>query len=235
MHYVYGHFRKNDNTLFYIGVAKSIKRFTSLYSRNNHWKNIVNKNGFYYKILFENTDWKECLKKEKELISLYGRLDLKNGILCNMTDGGEGCFNLSQESKNKISAKLKGIVRTDYQKENSRIRMLGKKPSIETKLKMSNSHKNIDKSYLIGRKISDEVKNKISKSKKGVSIGIGKKLTEEHKKAISNGFKPKFNEIELKNIIDMYNNKISLRKIALKYNSNNTTIKKYIIKNNFKL
>jgi hypothetical protein len=55
---------------------------------------------------------------------------------------------------------------------------------------------------------------KISESKKGISIGIGKILTEQHKKAISNGFKSKFNNEQLKEIIEMYNSNISLRKIA---------------------
>ncbi len=79
-----------------------------------------------------------------------------------------------------------------------------------------------------GKKLSDSHKLKISESKKGISIGIGKILTEKHKKAISKGFKPKINDEELKEIIKMYYNGISLRKISLKFNSNHTTIKKYI-------
>ena len=81
-----------------------------------------------------------------------------------------------------------------------------------------------------GKRLSDSHKLKISESKKGVSIGIGKILTEQHKKAISKGFKSKFNSEQLKEIIEMYNNNFSLRKIALKFNSNHTTIKKYIKK-----
>jgi group I intron endonuclease len=91
---------------------------------------------------------------------------------------------------------------------------------LETRIRMSKSQ--------LGKTRSDSHKKKISESKKGVSIGNGKILTESHKKAISNGFKPKFNSIELKEIIEMYNNNISLRKIALQFNSNHTTIKKYI-------
>ncbi len=142
MFYVYAHYRKTDHSIFYIGVAKSKKRFTSIYSRNNYWKNIVEKNGFYYKILFEYDDWFECLQKESELIKYYGRLDLKTGILCNMTDGGEGCFNLSNESKIKISEKLKGIKRSTKFKEDVRDRMTGSKLSSETKIKMRNAAKN---------------------------------------------------------------------------------------------
>jgi hypothetical protein len=230
MFYVYGHYRKTDDSIFYIGVAKSEKRFTSKYSRNNHWKNIVKKNGFYYKILLESEDWTICLQKEIELINYYGRLDLQNGVLCNMTNGGEGCVNLSNESKNKISEKLKGIKRSDEFKEAVRNRMIGSNKSIETRIKMSNSHKQVDKTYLKNKKLTEEHKKNISKSKKGIPVGIGKKLTEEHKKSISNGFKVKFNDIELKEIIEMYNNNISLRKIALKFNTNHQTIKRYIKK-----
>jgi len=92
----------------------------------------------------------------------------------------------------------------------------------ETRRRMSKSQ--------IGKKLSLDTRSKMSKSKKGVPIGIGKVLTAEHKKAISDGFKPKFNIIELKKIIEMYNNNISLRKISLKFNSNHTTINKYIKK-----
>ena len=97
------------------------------------------------------------------------------------------------------------------------------KPSLfgsETRYRMSKAQS--------GKIRSDSHKKKISDSKKGVPIGIGKILTKEHKKAISNGFKPKFNNVELKEIIQMHNANISLRKISLKFNSNHTTIKKYI-------
>lgn len=230
MFYVYAHYRKTDDSIFYIGVAKSEKRFISNYSRNNYWKNIVKKNGFYYKVLLEHKDWSECLKKEIELIKYYGRLDLQTGILCNMTDGGEGCYNLSTESKNKISEKLKGIKRSDEFKESVRNRMIGSNKSIETKIKISNSHKQVDKSYLNNRKLSEEHKKNISKSKKGVSIGVGKVLTKEHKKAISDSFNPKFNHDQLKKIIEMYNLGFSLRQIAIKFNSTHKTISKYLKK-----
>lgn len=228
MYYVYGHYRSSDKTIFYVGVAKSKRRFISKYSRNEHWRNIVNKNGFYYQILFESLEWVECLNKEKELIYYYGRIDIETGILCNMTDGGEGCYNLSEESKLKISNKIKGFKHSNETKLKMSENNKGKILSEETKSKMSKSHKKVDKSYLFNRVFSEEHRKNISLGKKGVSIGVGKILTQEHKKAISNGFKPKFNDNELKEIIEMYDNNISIRKISLKFNSNHTTIKRYI-------
>lgn len=226
--FVYAHYRKTDSSIFYIGVAKSEKRFTSKYSRNVYWKNIVEKNGFYYDILFKSDDWGTCLKKEIELIKYYGRFNNNTGILCNMTDGGEGCVNLSTESKNKISNKLRGVKRSDEFKANCIKRMQGTKASIETRFKMSESHKKVDKSYLKNRALTNDHRKNISKSKKGKSIGIGKILTEDHKKAISKGFKSKFSNNQLKQIMEMHNNNISLREISLKMESNHTTIKRYI-------
>jgi hypothetical protein len=231
MYYVYAHYRKTDDLIFYVGVAKSKKRFLSKYSRNNFWKNIVEKHGFYYKILIESDIWEECLNEEIKLIKHYGRIDLKTGVLCNMTDGGEGCFNLSSESKDKISHKLKGLKRDSEYVEKVRLRMKGKKLSDETKSKISKKHKQVDKSYLIGRELSDETKKRISESKKGKSIGVGKILSKEHKKAISNGFKPKFSDEEIEDMILLYNSGESLRNIATRFNSNHSTIKKYITKN----
>jgi hypothetical protein len=230
MFYVYGHFKETDNSIFYIGIAKSTNRFTSKSNRNTYWKNISNKHGFYHKILFEYDRWEDCLKKEIELIHLYGRIDLKTGTLCNMTDGGEGCINLSPESKKKMSEKLKGRQRSDAYKASVKKRMTGRALSDETKRKMSEAHKKVDKSYLFNRVFSAEHRENISKGKKGKPIGVGKKLTERHKEAIGKARSRKFTRNDLENIINMYKSGNSLRSIAILYKSCHATIKKQIIK-----
>lgn len=231
MYYVYAHYRKTDNSIFYVGVAKSLKRFTSKYSRNKYWKNIVDKNNYYYKILFESNKWEDCLNKEIELISYYGRLDLNTGVLCNMTNGGEGCVNLSNESKQKISNKLKGIKHNEDFKNKAKKRQTGVKLSEETKRRMSISHKKVDKSYLFGLKKSAETRLKLSISKKGKSTKLkGIPLTEKHKLAISNGFKEIFNNKQISEMLLMHSNGISFRNIAKEFNSNHVTISKYIQK-----
>tara|TARA_R110001632_G_scaffold37072_1_gene93788 strand:+ start:431 stop:739 length:309 start_codon:yes stop_codon:yes gene_type:complete len=52
------------------------------------------------------------MDKEIEFINLYGRIDLKNGTLCNMTKGGEGTGVLNPLTEynrvSKISKTLKG-------------------------------------------------------------------------------------------------------------------------------
>jgi hypothetical protein len=41
-------------------------------------------------IFKENLSEEEAFKLERELIEYWGRRDIKTGILCNLTDGGEG-------------------------------------------------------------------------------------------------------------------------------------------------
>ncbi len=102
-HYLYRHIRLDKNTPFYIGVGtKSIKKpnFRSIkneylrgyiyHKENTIWKNIVAKTTYIVEILMESDNYTFILSKEKEFIALYGRINLKSGILANLTDGGEG-------------------------------------------------------------------------------------------------------------------------------------------------
>jgi hypothetical protein len=119
---VYRHRRLDNNSIFYIGIGKEKNRAYQLRSRNCLWKNIVSKTNYQVEIIAENINYNEAKELEIFLISLYGRRDLNNGILCNMTDGGDGNTNFSIDLKNKISNSLKG-----------------KKQSEETKLKRKNT------------------------------------------------------------------------------------------------
>jgi hypothetical protein len=118
---VYQHIRFDTKTVFYIGIGKTISRAYSKSSRNKYWKNIVNKceNKYLVKILHDNISWEEACTKEKEYIKKYGRLDLKTGTLCNLTDGGEGICNLKHSQKTKL--KISKITKERYKtKPNSR-------------------------------------------------------------------------------------------------------------------
>ncbi|HMT03714.1 MAG TPA: hypothetical protein PKD00_10545 [Burkholderiales bacterium] len=64
---VYAHYTKSDNRLFYIGEGR-LKRVYSIHSRNKYWKNIVNKNGFYVKILYKNLSKQKAENIETRLI-----------------------------------------------------------------------------------------------------------------------------------------------------------------------
>ena len=133
MPYLYRHIRLDKEEPFYIGIGSddSYKRANEKSRRSTHWKNIVKKSGYEVEILLSNLTWEEACKKEKEFIALYGRINLNQGTLCNMTDGGEGIINPSKETRDK--------------KRNS---MIGKNlgasngmKKLENRIKVSNSRK----------------------------------------------------------------------------------------------
>lgn len=132
-YYLYRHVRVDSNSVFYIGIGskRSENNYSRAYSKNNRnvwWVNITNITDYIVDILFESNDRSEIERKEIEFISLYGRKDLGNGTLCNLTDGGEGAMNtiISKDTRLKHSIRSKG----------NKYRM-GTKQSVETRALMS--------------------------------------------------------------------------------------------------
>ena len=105
---VYRHIRLDKNEPFYIGIGESERRAYNKVNRSKHWKNIANK-GYEVEVLFDNITWEEACEKERELISLYGRKDLKTGILVNMTAGGEGTFGYRHTEEAKLKNRLASL------------------------------------------------------------------------------------------------------------------------------
>jgi hypothetical protein len=58
---------------------------------------------FKFEIIYKSYDPNQAYDKETELITKYGRQDLKTGFLSNMNAGGRGCLNPSDEVRKKIS------------------------------------------------------------------------------------------------------------------------------------
>jgi hypothetical protein len=106
---VYRHVRLDTNEVFYIGIGNE-KRPYNKHRRNKLWKNIVNKTEYRVDILFDDLTLEQAYEKEKEFIQLYGRKDLGLGTLANLTDGGDGVHNLSDETKKKLSEIRKGLL-----------------------------------------------------------------------------------------------------------------------------
>ena len=111
-YYVY--FHKLNNTdlvddIFYIGKGCG-NRCYSFRNRNKYWHNKVSKNGkFYVEKIAENLTQDEAFDLEEFYISIYGQWH-NNGLLVNMTDGGDGVrgFSFTKEHRDKISKALKG-------------------------------------------------------------------------------------------------------------------------------
>jgi hypothetical protein len=173
---VYRHIRLDKNEPFYIGIGKTKYRAKSKYNRSIFWHRIVSKTDYEIDILFDNLTWEQAKEKEKEFIKLYGRKDLGNGSLVNMTDGGDGSSGLSiprnEEWIEKISKSQKGKKKDPKVVEKARITRWGKDYQPEyKKIKEKKTQK--------GRVFSEEHKLKLSLSRKGM------KFSEEHRKNLS--------------------------------------------------
>jgi len=174
MAYVYRHIRKDKNQPFYIGIG-SDNKFERAYSnlgRNKYWNRITSNTEYTVDILFDDINWDEACNKEIEFIQLYGRRNLGNGTLCNLTDGGEGAYGRKMSEKTKI-ALIKSNTGSKKSKETI-IKMskakIGKLKSEETKLKMSK--------YRTGKKHSESTIQKLSgsnhhSSRKVINIETG--------------------------------------------------------------
>lgn len=185
MSYLYTHTRLDKNEIFYVGISnrKDKKRAYNTKTRTSIWHNIVNKTEYRVDILFDNLTWEEACIKEKELISLYGRININTGILVNLTDGGEGAIGVVvKESTRKLLSEANkgkhnklGFVVSEETKEKIRIANRGKF-SDERRQRLSILRK--------GKKRgphSEETKEKIRQRLIGNKNGLGKTPTEDNK------------------------------------------------------
>ena len=105
MSIVYRHRRLDNNKVFYVGVGVNEKRAFKKRGRSDFWNKIVSKTDYSIEIIANNLSQEDAFELEEFLISLYGRRDNKTGILCNLTDGGEGRKNIivSLDTRKKLS------------------------------------------------------------------------------------------------------------------------------------
>jgi hypothetical protein len=119
--YIYALRAENEECPFYIG--KSFIGSRRLYEHNiransgdkylvyNKIRKLKKDNvKFFEERIIVTKNESIAFEMEKYLIAHYGRRDLKTGILCNLTDGGEGCVGqkMSEESRQKMSLAKKG-------------------------------------------------------------------------------------------------------------------------------
>lgn len=203
MAYIYRHIRLDKNEPFYIGISKkedNYNRAKSTYRRNKIWWDIVNKNNGNYKveIILDELPLNIILQKEMEFINLYGRIDIKTGILSNLTNGGE---------KNEGIVHTKETIENMKQAAKKRIEKEGAKEKISIATK--NAMKNPD----VLNKIREANKNRIYTQEWRDNIGKsikGKKHSEETKTKMSNSAKNRGNEHLINNYISRYKNKNTL-------------------------
>lgn len=179
---VYVHKKKNTNEIFYVGIGKTKNRAHSKLNRNIHWKRIVEKYDYDVEIVHTNLDWDIACEIEKSLIHQYGRDNLSN-----MTDGGEGLSNPSNELRHKMSkaqigkkqsletiekrvSKIKGRPLSEAHKEKLRQAKLGNKnPMYGKTFTMNDIGREKIRKANVGKVHSEESKLKMSESKKGMT------------------------------------------------------------------
>ena len=229
MYYVYIYLdpRKSPAEPIYVGKGKDNRsQFHKTRANNPILKRKITKiNELGLEPIVEiyqnNLTEQEALNLEIELISKFGRIDLKTGTLCNLTEGGEGSSGriASEETKKLWSEQRKGKKQTKAQYEANCNRTV----SEETKKKISDSNK--------GRKLSQESIDKIKKahtgSKRSEETKIlmseqrkGKKQTPAQYAANCNR-KPKTRKIECINNSKIYN---SAKQAAEELNLKSTAI-----------
>jgi len=115
---VYRHI-DNFGKTFYIGIGKSEDRAFDYLRRSDFWKRYANKYGVNSEILTKNVSYHQAKELEIALIDYYGRKDLNQGNLVNLTDGGEGSLGRiqSKEEKEKRANSIRGKKRNDITKK----------------------------------------------------------------------------------------------------------------------
>lgn len=120
-YFVYAHYKEDSNEIFYVGIGKRHNGHlhSQIYQRayqcapscrNYLWTRCFNKHGRIVKILYDNLTEKECKEKEIELISKFGRIIDRTGVLCNISGGGEGRFKDKSNNKKVYVYNLKGTL-----------------------------------------------------------------------------------------------------------------------------
>lgn len=225
-HFIYIHRNPTTNEIFYVGQGTTHQgRFDRAYSKKSRsiwWNNYVSKYGYpIVEVVISNIDKETADIKEKELILRYGRRDINEGTLVNLTDGGDGTGERSEEYCAEHSIRMSGENHPMWGKKhneewinNNSKSHLGKKLSEETRKKMSESRK--------GLKRSEETKRKMSQSSSGEKNGMygrtgeknpASKLTWEIVEEIRNLYKE---------------GNTSIRKLSKKYGVSNITIENVI-------
>ena len=136
MFYVYRHVRLDTYTPFYVGKGSGDRISRGGKNRNNYWRNISNKTKIKREVVKEFQDENDAYIFEKKLIELYKKYGFCEA---NLTLGGKGGTgkNLSEESRRRISEKLKGSKLSVKTIEKLKAKRKNRKPRLGQKQSIS--------------------------------------------------------------------------------------------------
>lgn len=158
-YFVYKHTFPNNKV--YIGITSQnpLRRWANGYGykKQSYVFNAICKygwDGIKHEILYSGLNKKDAEEKEIELIATYKSNCRKYGY--NVANGGSAIGTMSEETKTRISHKLKGIPKATPT-------FKGKKHKLESRIKLSNKRKG-KMNPMYGKHLSDETKSKMSES-----------------------------------------------------------------------
>lgn len=200
-----------DNYTVYVHTSPSGKRYVGITKQNpkKRWKNgegykahhpyfysAIKKYGwenFSHEIVADGLSKQEAEAKEIELIAAYNSNCREYGY--NIENGGNSVGKHSEETRRKISQKLKGHSVSTEAREKLRIANLGKKGT-----PLTTEHRELLKRVNTGRVVSEETRLRLSRSHKGI------KLSEHTKKIMSDQRKGKRHPSLWKPIVQLDSN-----------------------------
>lgn len=130
-YYVYGHYKKSDSSLFYVGKGIGY-RASSKKNRNKYWHNIVNKHGLEIKYFAKGLSEEAAYELEILLIK-------ELSPIANFTKGGDGGNTFIKKSEEEIKSIIQ--KRKTDPKKLATYGFLGKKHSEERNRLLSEKHK----------------------------------------------------------------------------------------------
>jgi hypothetical protein len=190
---VYIHARP-DGSPFYVGKG-TLERARKLVRRNNPYhNNIVSKYGrdrIIVQVVRSNLEERDAFALE---VSLIAKLKESGNRLCNMTAGGEGQSNPSEETRRRMSEAQSRRTYSEAIRARMRLGQLGRKHLDEVKAKigarhrgkvLSESTKEKLRAANLGKKYAPEVREKVSRSLIGNSRAKGNRFSEELRTLLS--------------------------------------------------
>jgi group I intron endonuclease len=153
---------------------------------------------FQFKVL-EYCPIEQLNEREKHHIKIYR----KRGLAYNLTDGGVGGCNPSEETRRKLSEANKGKKRSEETRR--KISEAAKNPSEETRRKISEANKRRPppneetrrKISVAAKNISEETRRKLSEAAKGNTNMKGKTHSEETRRKLSVAQKRRYRRAKL--------------------------------------
>jgi hypothetical protein len=160
---VYGHYN-DSGECFYVGAGSNERPYMLCKSqRSTGWYEYLKQNCASgkpeVKIWHSGLTWEQAQEYERFWISIYGRRDLETGCLVNLTDGGDGTFNPSKNTRELISKTHKNIKKSEAHNAKMTQLKIGRVFSDETKNKLAEAAR--------GKPQSEESRKKNSEAKRG--------------------------------------------------------------------